>query len=101
MTSVTLPALIAEARQPIAAAHEGQMKKLTDINAAVEVSGAGASDDLILSRVQTARLINLSTDTLDRLVARGEGPPRVRISPRRVGHPLGSTRKWLAQRARG
>jgi predicted DNA-binding transcriptional regulator AlpA len=75
------------------------MKNITDINAAVELRCA--PDDLILSRVQTADLINTSTDTLDRLVARGEGPPRIRISPRRVGHPLGACRRWLAQRVQG
>jgi predicted DNA-binding transcriptional regulator AlpA len=73
------------------------MKTVTDINPASEVRGA--SDDLVLSRAQTARLINTSLDTLDRLVQRGEGPPRIRISPRRVGHSLGACRRWLTQRA--
>jgi predicted DNA-binding transcriptional regulator AlpA len=52
----------------------------------------------VLTKVQTANALGCSTDTLDRLAARSEGPPRIRISERRIGYPLSGIRQWLADR---
>lgn len=51
------------------------------------------SDDCVLSKSETARLINVSVDTLDRMTKRDE-IRRVRISDRRVGYRLGTIREW-------
>lgn len=49
----------------------------------------------VLAPAETAALIGVSTDTLLRMDARGEGPPRIRISPRRVGYRLRDCEAWL------
>lgn len=53
-------------------------------------------DHRMLSRAELANLLGVSIDTLDRLEARGEAPPRVRISPRRWGYPVGAYKQWYA-----
>lgn len=55
-------------------------------------------DYAVLSKAQTCAVTNLSADTLDRLHRLGEGPPRVRLSSRRIGYPAGALRTWLKQR---
>lgn len=56
------------------------------------------SDDAVITRVEAAELIGISPDTLDRMSARREGPPRVRISDRRVGYRMRELRKWIGDR---
>ena len=56
-------------------------------------------DLAVLTRAQTCALTGLSADTLDRLHKLNEGPPRVQLSPRRVGYPAGGLRKWLEERS--
>jgi predicted DNA-binding transcriptional regulator AlpA len=56
-------------------------------------------DYAILTKQQTCAVTNLSADTLDRLHKSNEGPPRVQLSPRRVGYPAGGLRKWLEERS--
>jgi predicted DNA-binding transcriptional regulator AlpA len=66
----------------------------------LEVGAPGG--DRMLSRAETARLCGYSLDTLDRLRARGQGPPWVQLSPRRIGFRLSGVRKHIADReARG
>jgi predicted DNA-binding transcriptional regulator AlpA len=55
-------------------------------------------DQAILPKAHVVVLTNLSGDTLDRLHQRGEGPPRIQLSPRRVGYPVGGLRRWLQER---
>jgi hypothetical protein len=43
----------------------------------------------IVSEQEAARLRGVSVDTLRRQAVRGEGPKRVRLSPRRIGYRLG------------
>jgi predicted DNA-binding transcriptional regulator AlpA len=58
------------------------------------------NDDLAtLTREQAARALGISTDTLDALHARNEGPPRFRASPRRWAYPARDFRRWQEQRA--
>ncbi len=56
-------------------------------------------DNAVLSKKQAAQLINISPDTLDRLHQRGDGPPRLQISDRRVGYRLRDLNLWLKTRA--
>jgi hypothetical protein len=53
---------------------------------------------LTLSREQVARCLQISTDALDALHERSEGPPRFRQSPRRWAYPAQEFRKWQEKR---
>jgi predicted DNA-binding transcriptional regulator AlpA len=53
----------------------------------------------LLTTEQTAGVLGISIDTLSRMSARGEGPQRIKISPRRVAYRLFEIEAWLAQRA--
>ena len=61
-------------------------------------------DELSLVRVvdvhEAARLIGISSMTFQRMRARGELPPAVQLSPRRVGFRLVDLAKWLEDRRR-
>jgi predicted DNA-binding transcriptional regulator AlpA len=52
----------------------------------------------IISEAETARLFSISVDTLRRMCARGEAPPRIRISLRRVGFRLADCLAWVKSR---
>jgi predicted DNA-binding transcriptional regulator AlpA len=54
-------------------------------------------DDSVLSEVQAAELIGLSTDTLLRLHQRKQGPRRVQLSTYRFGYTLRELRRWIAE----
>jgi len=56
-------------------------------------------DQAILSKPQAAALTGLSEDTMLRLHQKGEGPPRVRLSERRVGYQVVAVKKWLEDRS--
>ena len=58
------------------------------------------ADCIVLSKQQACAITNLSPDTLDRLHRKQAGPPRVQLSPRRVGYPAGELRAWLRQRSK-
>jgi predicted DNA-binding transcriptional regulator AlpA len=52
----------------------------------------------VISPTEAAALLSLSPDTLARMSARGHGPPRLRISPRRAGYRIADIWAWLQQR---
>ena len=54
----------------------------------------------VLSEVVAAEMLGFSVDTLRRLCERGEGPPRLRLSPRRIGYRVRDLEIWLDERAR-
>ncbi len=56
-------------------------------------------DYAVLTKQQACAVTNLSADTLDRLHKNNQGPPRVQLSPRRVGYPAGGLRDWLRRRS--
>ena len=64
------------------------MRKLNDL-----------PDVAILSDKEAAEVLGVSLDTLARMTARGDAPPRVQISMRRFGRPVGSLKAWLAKRS--
>jgi predicted DNA-binding transcriptional regulator AlpA len=56
-------------------------------------------DDVVLTEAEFRRLAgNMSRSTVRRLDQRGEAPPKVQLSDRRVGRRLGAVRAWLHQR---
>lgn len=59
-------------------------------------------DDLssvrVLNKPETLKALNLSDRTWDRLEARGETPPKTRLSPNRYGYRVVDIQKWLDQR---
>ena len=67
------------------------------------MSKLAITDDLpdyhVLSQAETSRVTNLSGDTLERLHRQGQGPPRVQLSPRRIGYTIGAIRAWLQERS--
>jgi predicted DNA-binding transcriptional regulator AlpA len=52
----------------------------------------------VLSRPETLKMVGLSDRTWDRLEARGETPPKTRISTNRVGYRVADIVRWLDQR---
>ena len=44
--------------------------------------------DRLISETEAATMYGVSRDTLRRRIERGEGPPKIRVSPRRVGYRL-------------
>jgi predicted DNA-binding transcriptional regulator AlpA len=55
-------------------------------------------DVAVLTEKQVAALTGLSRRTLVLMQRDGSGPPRVRLSKKRFGYPLGRFREWLKQR---
>ena len=58
-------------------------------------------DWAVLTDQQTSQVLGLSVDTLRRLDRDRDGPPWVKLSPRRRGRPVGELRKWIKQRVSG
>jgi predicted DNA-binding transcriptional regulator AlpA len=56
------------------------------------------AEDTILTTIQAAAMIGCHRGTLENLRRLGEGPPRIRITDRRIGYRLGDLRKWLQAR---
>jgi hypothetical protein len=59
---------------------------------------AALPDWAVLTDQQTSGVLGLSLDTLRRLDRGRNEPPRVELSPRRHGRPVGELRKWIQQR---
>ena len=58
-----------------------------------DVTPAPPVSDRIVSEKEACEIRGVSPDTLQRQAARGEGPQRIRLSPRRVGYKLSSLLK--------
>jgi predicted DNA-binding transcriptional regulator AlpA len=52
----------------------------------------------ILSEPAAAHMLGVSPDTLKRMSARGEGPPRIKLSPRRIGYRLADCLAFIEAR---
>jgi predicted DNA-binding transcriptional regulator AlpA len=52
----------------------------------------------VLSEPEAIRLTGISKPTWERMRARGETPPLVRISRCRIGYRVGDLRKWIEAR---
>jgi hypothetical protein len=55
-------------------------------------------EEVLLPTSHAAAMLGISTDTLERLNRRGDGPPRIRVS-RHWRYSLQGIRQWRAQRA--
>ena len=54
--------------------------------------------DLVLTQPETAKLMRLSTRSLERLVETGKAPPRIQLAGRRVGYWRSDVMAWLKAR---
>lgn len=54
--------------------------------------------DVVLTHPETARMLRLSTRSLDRLCETGEAPPRIQLTGRRVGYWKRDVLAWLQAR---
>ena len=52
----------------------------------------------VVTRDEAARTLGISTLRLDRLHVEGDGPPRIRLSARRVGYRASDLQAWIAAR---
>jgi len=55
----------------------------------------------VLTRPEVIALLGISKMTFDRIEAKGDGPPKVQLSPRRIGYRVSAVRAWLAGREKG
>jgi hypothetical protein len=53
----------------------------------------------VVDEHEAADVLNLSVDTLRRLVRSGDGPIRLNLSARRIGNCVGDLADWLDKRA--
>ena len=60
---------------------------------------ANLSDDVVVSKTTASAMLNISHDTLEKLIQRGEGPKRVMLTPARFGFRMRDIRAWLNERA--
>jgi predicted DNA-binding transcriptional regulator AlpA len=54
--------------------------------------------DFVLTRKQTAQRLGISVKTLSRMEARGEAPPRVKITARITGYRASALNQFLEAR---
>jgi hypothetical protein len=54
-----------------------------------------APDELLLTRPEMVVVMRTTTDRLERMEAKGEGPPVIRLGPRAPRYQLGTYRRWL------
>ncbi len=54
--------------------------------------------DVVLTHPETARMLRLSTRSLDRLCETGEAPPRIQLTGRRIGYWRSDVMAWLQAR---
>jgi len=59
---------------------------------------AAADIEVVLTHPETARMLRLSTRSLDRLCEIGEAPPRIQLTGRRVGYWRRDVLSWLQAR---
>ena len=57
-----------------------------------------ADHDIVLTQPDAARMMCMSTRTLERLVETGEAPPRINLTSRRVGYWRSDVMAWLKAR---
>jgi predicted DNA-binding transcriptional regulator AlpA len=66
----------------------------------VSMEGQQYRDEDHLSRVELAKVLHLSTKTLDRYRRTGEGPPFVTLPGGRIRYRWADVRHWLEARTR-
>lgn len=56
------------------------------------------ADSQVIDCVSAAKVAGVSLVTFRRLIARGDGPRVVRVSPRRIGVRIADLRAWIEAR---
>jgi hypothetical protein len=64
----------------------------------VDEKMSAMSETICLPTADAAKRIGISASTLEKLRLRGDGPPVVRVSRRRVGYLVTSLDEWLRER---
>ena len=90
------PAATAAPATDIEAALLGLLAALRSHGITLPKAGAG-----LVTKRDVARMAGIGLSTLDRIRDRGEGPPEIQLSPRRVGFRLAIVEAWLAARQSG
>ena len=49
----------------------------------------------VLKRNELLAALDMDKSTLDRMEARGEGPPKTQLSPKRIGYRIADVTRWL------
>ena len=75
---------------------------LMEVSGMPKNSTAPAIDDLrVITLQEFAASQGISFATVQRMIARGEGPPVIKLSTRRVGVRIIDLKEWQAARVRG
>lgn len=56
------------------------------------------NDDYLASPLEAAVFTKSSTSTLAKRRVYGDGPPFIRLSPRKIAYRVGDLKKWVASR---
>lgn len=51
--------------------------------------------ETLITRQELARILPVSYWTLARWASQGEGPPYIKVGPRRVAYRIGDVKDWL------
>lgn len=51
--------------------------------------------EVLLTRQELTKILPVSYSTLSRWYAEGEGPPSIRVGPRKIAYRAGDVREWL------
>ena len=89
--------------EPADARHGAALTALAHLDAALAaLRSAGLPSppaaDPVISHKAAAAQIGLSERTLHRICALGDGPPRVRLSARRIGYRMSALKGWAERR---
>jgi hypothetical protein len=67
---------------------------------ALDLPLTALSEDQVLTFLEWCRLNRISERGGRRILAEGDGPTVVQLSPRRIGVTVGANRRWQASRVR-
>jgi predicted DNA-binding transcriptional regulator AlpA len=100
--SKQISAQITSRSLPLTTAREPKMETQRSLMLGTTSSGGNRIYDLpdckVLTTTELVELTGISVNTLWRLRQMGEGPPRIKLTERIYGYPVGKLREWLAQR---
>jgi hypothetical protein len=71
---------------------------LSDHERVAGAGGACSDDDCVMTLHEWARRAGIAYVTARRVIAAGQGPEVVRLSPNRLGVSFGAHRAWLKSR---
>ena len=101
------PAPFPSGNAPMVAKHRQVLRNVADCTQSEQTPTISVMerqahhDDDMLSRVELAAALNISTRTVDRWIAEGTGPPYVRLPRGMLRWRWGDVQAWLAERREG